>query len=104
MKIKKKGSPLLGPSLFVCKSPVWGCNPSEIERARVRRVGFTGHHTLSIAKHRDCDALEIRHSISDFSINPVYDHIQGGEPSEHIVELRHRLDHRINYISIEIGI
>lgn len=81
-----------------------GCNPFEIERARIYRVGITGHHTLSIAKHRDCDALEIRHGITNLTINPVYDHVQGGEPSEHIVELRHRLDHRINYISIEVGI
>ena len=95
---------MLGPSLFVCKSSVWGCNPSEIERTWVRWIGFTDHHTSSIAKHRDCDALEIRHGISDFSINPVYDHVQGGEPSEHIVELRHRLDHRINYIPVKISI
>ena len=104
MKIKKKGSPLLGPSLFVCKSPVWGCNPSEIERARVRRVGFTGHHTLSIAKHRDCDRLKVGNGIANLPINPIYDHRDWRKASEHIVELRHRLDHRINYISIEIGI
>lgn len=70
-----------------------GCNP--FDRAVLG---------LSVTKHCDCDRFQIRHGIANLSINAIYNHIEWRKSSEHIVELRQRLDHRINYISVEIGI